>query len=40
MYNSEEEFLAHYDPSNYDRLSLTTDILVVNHLKQSTQASY
>ncbi len=28
MYKSEEEFLAHYNPNDYDRLSLTTDILV------------
>jgi ADP-ribose pyrophosphatase YjhB (NUDIX family) len=30
MYSSEEEFLAHYNPDNYDRLSLTTDILVLS----------
>jgi ADP-ribose pyrophosphatase YjhB (NUDIX family) len=30
MYKSEEEFLAHYDPSSYDRISLTTDILVLS----------
>lgn len=27
-YNSEEEFLRDYDPSKFDRLSLTTDILI------------
>jgi len=27
-YNSEEEFLKDYDPSKFDRLSLTTDILI------------
>lgn len=27
-YNSEEEFLRAYDPNMYDRLSLTTDILI------------
>lgn len=28
IYNSEEEFLKAYNPENYDRLSLTTDILI------------
>ncbi len=27
-YNSEEEFLKEYNPNEYDRLSLTTDILI------------
>lgn len=27
-YNSEEEFLKDYNPNDYDRLSLTTDILI------------
>jgi ADP-ribose pyrophosphatase YjhB (NUDIX family) len=27
-YKSEEEFLKHYNPNDYDRLSLTTDILI------------
>ena len=27
-YNSEEEFLKDYDPSKFDRLSVTTDILI------------
>jgi len=27
-YNSEEEFLKDYDPNKFDRLSLTTDILI------------
>ena len=29
-YNSEEEFLAAYDPNQFERLSLTTDILIVS----------
>ncbi len=29
-YSSEEEFLKNYDPNQYDRLSLTTDILVLS----------
>ena len=29
-YNSEEEFLASYNPNDYERLSLTTDILIVS----------
>ena len=28
MYSSEEEFLAHYDPNKYERLSMSTDILI------------
>ncbi|MBP5683877.1 MAG: NUDIX hydrolase [Bacilli bacterium] len=28
MYSSEEEFLAHYDPSKYERLSMSTDIII------------
>ncbi len=28
VYNSEEEFLKDYNPNEYDRLSLTTDILI------------
>ena len=27
-YNSEEEFLKDYDPSKFDRLAVTTDILI------------
>lgn len=27
-YKSEEEFLKHYDPNQFERLSLTTDILL------------
>ncbi len=27
-YSSEEEFLKDYDPNNFDRLSLTTDVLI------------
>ncbi len=30
MYKSEEEFLKAYDPSAYDRFSLTTDILILS----------
>ena len=30
MYKSEEEFLAAYDPSAFDRMSLTTDILILS----------
>ena len=28
MYNSEEEFLKAYNPDDYEKLSLTTDILI------------
>ena len=30
MYKTEEEFLRHYNPEDFDRLSLTTDILVIS----------
>ena len=30
MYSSEEEFLKNYDPSIYDPLALTTDIIVIS----------
>lgn len=30
MYKSEEEFLKAYDPSQYERISLTTDILILS----------
>ena len=30
MYNSEQEFLKNYNPSDFDRLSVTADILVVS----------
>ena len=30
MYKSEEEFLAAYNPDEFDRMSLTTDILMLN----------
>ena len=30
MYNSEEEFLKHYDSSKFEKLSLTTDILIIS----------
>ena len=29
-YKSEEEFLKNYDPNQFERLSLTTDILIVS----------
>lgn len=28
-YNSEEEFLKHYNPNEYERLSMTSDILLI-----------
>lgn len=30
MYNNEEEFLKHYDSSKFEKLSLTTDILIIS----------
>ena len=30
MYNSEEDFLKHYDSSKFEKLSLTTDILIIS----------
>lgn len=30
VYNSEEEFLENYDPSIYEKLSITTDILIMS----------
>ena len=30
MYNSEEEFLKNYDSSKFEKLSLTTDILIIS----------
>ncbi len=30
MYKTEEEFLSHYNPDEFDRIALTTDILVVS----------
>ena len=30
MYKSEEEFLKNYNPNEFDRLSVTADILVVS----------
>ena len=30
MYKSEEEFLKHYDSSKFEKLSLTTDILIIS----------
>ena len=38
-YKSEEEFLKDYDPSQYDRLSLTTDILIFS-VSNGTQENY
>ena len=29
MYKSEEEFLKAYNPDDYERLSMTTDILIL-----------
>ena len=39
MYKSEEEFLKAYDPNNYERLSLTTDILILS-ISDEIQANY
>ena len=30
MFNSEEEFLKAYNPNDFDRLSVTTDILILS----------
>ena len=30
MYNSEKEFLKAYDPNQFERLSMTADILVLS----------
>ena len=30
MYKSEEEFLKAYNPDDYERLSMTTDILILS----------
>jgi len=38
-YNSEEEFLKDYNPNNYDRLSLTTDILIFS-VSDGVQENY
>ena len=35
-YKSEEEFLKDYDPSKFDRLSLTTDILIFSVSSEQT----
>ena len=29
-YNSEEEFLKSYNPNDYDRISVTADVLVLS----------
>jgi len=36
IYKTEEEFLKAYDPNQYDRLSLTTDILVLSISNEET----
>ena len=36
-FNSEEEFLKAYDPSRFERLSLTTDILVFSVSSEETE---
>ncbi len=38
-YNSEEEFLKDYNPNDYDRLSLTTDILIFS-VSDGVQENY
>lgn len=38
-YNSEEEFLKDYNPNDYDRLSLTTDILIFS-VSDGTRENY
>ena len=30
MYKTEEEFLSHYNPDEFDRFSITTDVLVIS----------
>ena len=30
MYKTEEEFLMNYDSNNFDKLSVTTDVLLVS----------
>ena len=37
IYNSEEEFLKEYDPSSYDRFSITTDILLFSVSSENTE---
>ena len=37
MYNTEEEFLKNYDPTKFERLSLTTDILVFSVSSEETE---
>ena len=37
IYNSEEEFLKEYDPSSYDRFSITTDILIFSVSSENTE---
>lgn len=37
MYNSEEEFLKHYNPDDFERLSATVDILITSVSDTPTQ---
>ena len=30
MYKTEDEFLSHYNPDEFDRFSITTDVLVIS----------
>ena len=39
MYQTEEEFLAHYNPNDFERLSMTTDILIFSVSSQE-QGNY
>lgn len=36
MYNSEEEFLKNYNPNSYEKLSMTTDILLISVSSENT----
>ena len=37
IYNSEQEFLNAYDPSSYDRFSITADILLFSVSNENTE---
>ena len=39
MYQTEEEFLAHYNPNDFERLSMTADILIFSVSSQE-QGNY
>lgn len=39
LYQTEEEFLKHYDPNEFERLSLTTDILIFS-VSDGVQENY